>query len=311
MSVADQRLNRYIAARLGPLPGWSMGYGYDLHVWTDADELQEWYDFLKGHLGGWPHIIGARADVYDAGNPRLMQSESLGLPREPLSSIYWEGDYIGHYDYRVGYSWYAEVIDHSAKPQLQEDRFRIREHPVFVNKDYTPEMTLRGLWHSTMAGGLGNIWGNLIPQRTFQESNPYDNQTPGLIQGASFTVDIKEAIKTWQTFWFEKGRFSCDLIRDNALTGNRTGDGFLRPSGGGDIQVCLRNKDHTFYVFYAENADTIRMDLRSLNGEQEILVIDTRLAYEEISYPPRGAGLYPGFKLPHASNWAVVVGQRP
>ena len=27
---------RYIAARLGPLPGWTMGYGFDLDEWVNA-----------------------------------------------------------------------------------------------------------------------------------------------------------------------------------------------------------------------------------------------------------------------------------
>jgi hypothetical protein len=120
MSTAYQRLNRYIAARLGPLPGWSMGYGYDLHVWTDEVKLQSWYDFLKEHLGGWPSLIGARADIYDAGNPRMMQSDSLGLPRESLSEIFWEGDYTGHYDYRVSYKWYTEVLITKTNPSFRK-----------------------------------------------------------------------------------------------------------------------------------------------------------------------------------------------
>ena len=32
----DLRLQRYIAARLGPMPGWSMGYGFDLDEWVDG-----------------------------------------------------------------------------------------------------------------------------------------------------------------------------------------------------------------------------------------------------------------------------------
>ena len=36
---ADQRLQRYIAARLGPLPGWTMGYGFDLDEWVKEDQI--------------------------------------------------------------------------------------------------------------------------------------------------------------------------------------------------------------------------------------------------------------------------------
>jgi hypothetical protein len=308
MSTADQRLNRYIAARLGPIPGWSMGYGYDLHVWTDEDKLQSWYDFLKMHLGGWPHLIGARADIYDAGNPRLMQSDSLGLPRAPMSEIFWEGDYSGHYDYRVPYKWYSENIDHKNKPQFQEDRFRIREHVVFQNKDYTPEMTVRGLWHSTMAGGVANIWGNLLPPQTFQESNPYDNQAEGKIQGSLFTVDIKEEIKTYHEFWFGKERFSYDLIRDNELSDNQSGEGHLYPGGGGYINVCLRSGKQDFYVFYIENSDKLKMDLRNMNGRHNAFAVDTRKPYKEISLQRLNPELYTSIELPYISNWAIVVG---
>lgn len=308
MSETDQRLQRYIAGRLGPIPGWSMGYGYDLHVWTDAVELQTWYDYLKEQLGGWPHLIGARADVYDAGNPRMMQSDSLGLPRAPLSEIFWEGDYIGHYDYRVPYKWYAKVIDHKNKPQFQEDRFRIREHDVFENKDYTPEMTIRGLWHSTMAGGVANIWGNLLPAQAFQASNPYDNQAEGKIQGDLFTIDIKEEIKTYHEFWFGKERFSYNLIRDNELTGNQIGEGHLYPGDSRNINVCLRSKEQDFYVFYSENSDTLRMDLRNMNGRQKAYAVDTQKTYKEISLQILNPELYNSMKLPYKTNWAIVVG---
>src|SRR5690606_2462403 len=37
--VADLRLQRYIAARLGPLPNWSMSYGFDLNEWADEDAV--------------------------------------------------------------------------------------------------------------------------------------------------------------------------------------------------------------------------------------------------------------------------------
>ncbi len=38
--TADQRLHRYIVARLGPLPGWTMGYGFDNFEWVNEDDLQ-------------------------------------------------------------------------------------------------------------------------------------------------------------------------------------------------------------------------------------------------------------------------------
>ena len=38
----DRRLQRYIASRLGPLPGWTMGYGFDLQEWVSESQTQAW-----------------------------------------------------------------------------------------------------------------------------------------------------------------------------------------------------------------------------------------------------------------------------
>ena len=64
----DRRLQRYICARLGPLPGWSMSYGFDLQEWVDADDLRRWHQYMHDHLG-WFHFLGGRAPemtrIYD------------------------------------------------------------------------------------------------------------------------------------------------------------------------------------------------------------------------------------------------------
>ena len=58
--TADLRLQRYIAARLGPLPGWTMGYGYDLFEWVDDETLTAWHDYMQSEMG-WSHFLGARS----------------------------------------------------------------------------------------------------------------------------------------------------------------------------------------------------------------------------------------------------------
>jgi hypothetical protein len=57
----DLRLQRYIAARLGPLPGWSISYGFDLHEWVLRAEVGTWGAYLHLHLG-WPRIVAAREE---------------------------------------------------------------------------------------------------------------------------------------------------------------------------------------------------------------------------------------------------------
>jgi len=56
----SRRINRYIAARLGPVPGWSMGIGWDVEFWANREKLQWWLDDLIPQLGGWHHWIGFR-----------------------------------------------------------------------------------------------------------------------------------------------------------------------------------------------------------------------------------------------------------
>jgi len=310
MSSADRRFLRYIAARLGPIPGWSMGYGFDLQVWADANELQTWYDFFKSHLGGWKHLIGARADVYDVTNAEMKRliNEGGEMNRRPLFDVYWSGDYVGYYDYRVGYPWYVYVREFADKPHFQEDRFRVRVKDMYKFKDYTPNMTVRGLWHSTMAGGMANIWGNLLREEEDDRSGsyPYDNKATGTIRDTKVKVDIKDDIKTYSTFWFDKGRFSYDYIRDNRLTGNQPGDDVLSEDGQ-PISVCLRDETYDNYVFYSEDAEKIIMDLGGSRSLLRAIAVDTHVSYKEIEIGMVNPEEIV-WEVPYKSDWAIAVG---
>ena len=51
MSEVDRRNLRYLAARLGPIPGWSMGYGFDTeNAWAPREELDAWKAFLEARM---------------------------------------------------------------------------------------------------------------------------------------------------------------------------------------------------------------------------------------------------------------------
>jgi hypothetical protein len=157
-----------------------------------------------------------------------------------------------------------------------------------------------------MAGGVANIWGNLLPHNDNDRgSQPYDNGAGTTIRGTKIKVEIKEEIKTWSTFWFEKNRFSYDHIRDNSLTGNKTGPGMLSDKGE-PISVCLRDSSYTRYIFYNEDTEKITMDLRHSEKPLKAVAIDTRRAYEEI---PIGK-LEPEkfvWEAPYNSDWAIAV----
>lgn len=253
----DQRLQRYICARLGPLPGWSMGYGFDLQEWVRRDDLRDWHRFMHEKMG-WSHFLGARAP--------------------DLEQIYDGLDYSSYQQWRPTYDTYLEALEKRSpgRPVFMEDRFRVRKN-VYPEKDYDLEMTRRGLWHSTMAGGAANIWAHLIDAPRDGSSGIYPN---------------REQIRTYSRFW--KGRFFKEMVRSNA----------------GADGVCLEVPG-AFRVFYKEDSDLLRMDLSGLPSPLRAFAVDTRSAYREI--PLSGLRIASGqfFRAPHKSDWAIAVGLPP
>ena len=251
----DRRLQRYICARLGHLPGWSMGYGFDLQEWVAEKDLKLWHEYMHKHLG-WPHYLGGRA-------PGLTQ-------------IYTGLDYSSYQQHRPDYDMYVKAIEqYPDKPTFYEDRFRVRKN-VYPDKDYDFDMTRRGLWHSTMAGGAANIWGNLLDPRPDGVSHPYPN---------------KHQIHTWSKFW--KSRFKKQMLRDNSIT-----DGF-----------CLKIRGKLL-VFYKEDTDSVKMNLGEFQGSFRAVAVDTKSAYKEIEITDLKPDTGQLFKAPARSDWAIAVEAR-
>lgn len=238
----DRRLQRYIAARLAPLPGWTMGYGFDLDEWVTGPQLQSWREFMHQHLG-WTHYLGGRP----AG------------PNRSTNHVQWvdwndDMDYSSYEHHEPSYEVYTSALQTlSQQPVLSEDRFRIRgvDGP---EKDYTMNQTRRGLWISAMAGGVANIWGNLTrPDGTVEpvrlKSHPYPRP---------------EWLKTAAVFF--ENRFLADLRRANDLT-----DG-----------VGLKDGSNMNYLFYKQDTDSLALDLAQMDGTQPAVAVDAKLAYAEI-----------------------------
>lgn len=201
----DQRLQRYIAARLGPMPGWTMGYGFDLFEWTNEKQLDTWVEYMHAHMG-WSHMLGARSY------------------KNKIDQISEKMDYSGYEQHWPDYDTYvASILDRGDKPSFSEDRFRIDGWGK--NKDYTPDMTRQGLWRSFMAGGIANIWGNLnLSDGGSYEigSIPYPNK-----------VEIKRYF-TYSEKWYSK-----DMERCNELT-----DGYcLKRKGNSHVVFYKENTD--------------------------------------------------------------------
>ncbi len=255
--AVDRRLQRYIAARLGPLPGWTLGYGFDLWEWVNAEQLHSWHAYMHEHLG-WPRFIGGRTDAWHT----------------PITeAITYELDYVGYETHQPDYDTYVAVLDlQPERPAMMEDRFRIR-YSIYRNKDYSLDDTRRGLWRSTMAGGVANIWGYLLPDADDGGSRPF----PNLPQ-----------LQTYATF------FDIRPLNNMVLDNDRT-----------DAVGVRWGLDR--FVFYGEDVHAIAMNLADMEGPQPAFAIDTKVPYSEFDLGILDPDNHT-WEAPYRSDWAISVG---
>ena len=155
----DKRLQRYIAARLGPLPGWSMGYGFDLHEWTNQENLNEWASYLHSHFG-WEHLLSARGFVLKEGN-NINSYDGFGR-NVPLHTT------------THGPKGYLEVLEDmnsdTRLPHLYEERHSYLRGGFKLDMDGTRRL----IWWEMMAGGMGG-WFGFYPSKSkaYQGGYPY------------------------------------------------------------------------------------------------------------------------------------------
>jgi len=247
---ADRRLQRYIAARLGPLPGWTLGYGFDLQEWVTEEQVGSWAKYLHEHFG-WQHMVWARGRSH---------------PELDVKSYSGSSDHGRPFSYDDAV---AKLDSGPERPHLYEERFAYLRDGA-----WTMDNTRRALWDYTMAGGIGAWWGFYSGQRW--EPPPYPEP---------------DQLRTVNEFW--RNRFLLDMHRANNL------------AGGG---YCLKTPSNVHYVFYAQNASTMKMDLSKMVGDLPAVAVDTKQAYKEIDL----GMLAPGsrvWKAPYKSDWAIAVGR--
>lgn len=271
----DQRLQRYIAARLGPLPGWTMGLGYDLDEWITTAEITAWRNYMQQEMG-WLHMLGGRpagpnGPVFDH-SPYVVWNQLL--------------DYSSYEHHEPTYAAYVDALaEITTQPVISEDRFRIRsDQSQTDDKDYTEDDTRRGLWQSAMAGGVANIWGN------FRDASGAYNSTARY----PYNEPLKSQIKTYSEFI--NPRFATDLAVDNVNT-----------STSGNFKLALRSADSTRFIFYIEDSDNLPIDLTVMAGSQPAVLIDTKQAYSESFLGVLNTGSTT-LQFGSTSDWAVAVG---
>ncbi len=221
----EMNLLQEIANRLGPLPGWTMGYGFDVDEWATQAQATTWHNSLQSFLPQF-HFLGARPAGPNTGtNHSAFISWNQGF------------DYSSYEHHKPTYDVYTAALDAlPGKPVMSEDRFRIRNPPR--SKDYTPDETRQGLWNSSMAGGVANIWGNLTNGGSHATgSAPYPNA---------------EQIKTYSLFF--ESRFKKDMTS----------------SSSGTIRSLTR-PSNTDYIFYQNSTSSIQMDLSGMGSVPNLL----------------------------------------
>jgi hypothetical protein len=173
----DRRLQKYIAARLGPLPGWSMGYGFDLHEWVSPEQTQEWADFLHREFG-WDHLLAARGISLNGFN-NINSYDGFGRKVDLKTTPY------GPKDFKE----IVEDLEHDPnRPHLYAERH------TYLRTNFKMDMdrTRRLLWHLALAGGMGGWF--------------------GFFGFSDYPYPESDQLRTVNAFW--KNRFSFDLKHD-------------------------------------------------------------------------------------------------
>jgi len=176
----DRRLQRYIAARLGPLPGWTLGYGFDLHEWVSAEQLNSWAKFLHDHFG-YQHLLCARGSKLE-GPDNMISYSCCGRSGEITTT---DG----------GPKNYQEVLEDfnsdKTQPHFYEERHSYLREGFKLDMDGTRRL----LWWQAMVGGMGGFFG-------FYPNTPYPYPNP-------------EQLRCHYTFWHTNKRFLLESCPDN------------------------------------------------------------------------------------------------
>ncbi len=289
MNEIDQRNIKYLAARLGPLPGWSIGYGFDTeNGWANVEQFESWKRMIE-ETSGWDHFIGARVGRDDKnwrGNapepmpPRPPLDEQNNAPIEDKWMAWLGGDYTGYTSYRPMYDRYREGMLHQPqKPSFEEDRFRLRNRANWVYKDYNELRTRRGLWNSTIAGGSANIWGNLLPDEYHGGSQPYQVDT----------INIKHQIKTYSVFWENRFRKEMESFKVGET-------------------MHLANPEQSLVVIYQEDTGKVPINLPKASGQLKAIAVDALKSYEEIDLGMISTKDFV-WEAPYVSDWAIALGK--
>ncbi len=277
-----RRLIRYIAARLGPLPGWSMNFGFDTNEMPNAEADAAWWAGEMNRTMGWPHILTSR-----------------GWDNKSFGACSYAGFGGNPYDLETtdkGPADYDEIRRHMAankdKPSIYEERHTYNRWRCWPGKVPYPDRLnetgcRRLIWWESMAGGMGGFFGHFSER--FNVYGPFRREGPCGYHPES----LKEAFRTHRDFW-GNGRLRLDMSPDNVRVHDARG-------------YCLVDSEKTHFVFFLEGTDSATIDLGGMPGRQPVMAIDAKAKYREIEKGRLTAGVH-AIRFDHNSDWVLAIG---
>ncbi len=277
-----RRLIRYIAARLGPLPGWSMSFGFDtIEMPNSEDDCAWWADELNKTMG-WPHILTSR-----------------GWKNDRFGANSYAG-FSGSYELTTtdkGPSGYNEIKKHldtnKNKPSIYEERHTFNRwkcwpHPVKQPERLNETGSRRLIWWQAMAGGMGGFFGHFSER--FNDYGPFHPKGPC----GYYPESLKRAFRTFRKFW-KNGRLKLNMSPDNDRVLNET------------TGYCLAATDKNQFIFFVEATDKAAIDLSGMPQNRKIFVLDTKSAYDEKPLGTFRPGVHT-INFGRTSDWVIAVG---
>ena len=277
-----RRLIRYIAARLGPLPGWSMNFGFDTVEMPNAEADGAWWADELNRTMGWPHILTSRGWEDDS----LGANSYAGFGGNPYDLETTDKGPADYHEIR------QDLEAHPDKPAIYEERHTYNRWKCWPHTVRDPDRLSetgcrRLIWWEAMAGGMGGFFGHFSER--FNDYGPFEPTGP-----CGYHPDsLKRSFRTCREFW-KHGRLKLSMSPDNGRVSGATG-------------YCLVAADRKHFVFFVEEADSVTINLNGMPGSQPAVAVDAKARYEEID---KGL-LTPGphtIDLGRTSDWALAVG---
>lgn len=278
-----QRLIRYIAARLGPLPGWSMNFGFDTIEMPNAEADSIWWAKKMNRQMGWPHILTSRGWE----NDRFGANSFAGFGGNPYDL---ETTDKGPVDYN---EIKQDLTIHAGKPSIYEERHTYNRWQCWPHSVPNPERLnedgcRRLIWWEAMAGGMGGFFGHFSDR--FNAYGPFNPKGPCGYHPNS----LKQSFRTYREFW-KHGRLKLNMRPNNNRVSGAKG-------------YCLASACKQYFVFFIEEADSVTLNLNEMPGKMPMIAVDAKAEYAEIPKGEFTAGIHT-IQLDSKSDWAIAIGE--